>query len=155
MHRNKVALLAFTAAIAMSVSNISFAADGKTSAGAFCQPRADEYNIDRNASGHAQNISTTTQFWTCPVIRDSMAPSLRDAQMRVINATGTMSCTFYSRSATGGYVSGVTRSTALSGGTVQTLSWGGIADANNGYYYIRCTVPAGSRVISYSWVENT
>lgn len=153
MKKNTLALIVFTAA--MSTSNISFAADAKTVAGAICQPRSDEYNIDRNLAGHARNISSSTQFWTCPIVRDSMSPNLRDAQMQIINATGTMSCTFYSRSVTGGFVSSVTRSTGLSGGTVQTLSWPSIADANNGYYYLRCIVPAGSSVISYRWNENT
>ena len=153
MRKNKFALIAFS--LIMGVNNVSFAADAKTVSGANCQPRSDEYNIDRNSSGHARNISSSTQYWTCPIVRDSMSPHLANANMKIVNATGTMSCTFYSRSSGGGYVSGVTRSTGLSGGTVQTLSWPAIGDSNNGYYYFRCTVPAGSSVISYRWSENT
>jgi len=153
MKKNNLSLIIFVAT--MSASSISFANDAKTVAGANCQPKSDEYNIDRNFRGHARNISSSTQRWTCPIVRDSMVPKLARAEMKIINATGSMSCTFYSRSSSGGNVSAVTRSTALSGGSVQTLRWPAIADANNGYYYFRCTVPAGSRVISYYWNENT
>ncbi len=153
MRKNNLSLIVFAAV--MGVSNISFAADAKTVSGANCQPKSDEYNIDRNYMGHARNISSYIQRWTCPIVRDSMAPNLSRAEMKIINATGTMSCTLYSRSSSGGHVSGITRSTALSGGSVQTLSWPAIADANNGYYYFRCRVPAGSRVISYYWNERT
>lgn len=153
MKKKILALITFAAV--MSVSNASFAVDAKTLPGATCQPDRDEYDIQRNYSGSARNQSSSGQYWTCPIVRDSMAPNLRSANMRIVNATGTMSCTLYSRSATGGYVSGPNRATGLSGGAVQTLSWGGVADANNGYYYFRCYVPSGSRVISYYWNENT
>jgi hypothetical protein len=147
--------LLITSIAVLSMSNGSIADDGKSLPGAACQPEHDEFDIARNFSGQAKNQSWLGQYWICPIVRDSMSPSMRRASMRIVNATGTMSCTLYSRSSSGGYISGPNRATNLSGGTVQTLNWGSVSDSNNGYYYFRCYVPAGSRIISYNWTERT
>ncbi len=153
MKKNIATSVLFIAAL--SVSNIGFAADGKTLPGAACQPERDEFDIERNYSGQAKNNSWLSQYWICPIVRDSMSPSMRDASMKIVNASGTMSCSLYSRSSSGGYVSAPSRSTNLSGATVQTFTWGGVSDSNNGYYYFRCNVTPGSRIISYNWTERT
>lgn len=135
-------------------SNLVAAADGKTLAGATCVPKFDSYKFTRNSKGHLTNTSSITQYWTCPIVRDSMGPNLRKAEVKVINATGTFSCTLHSRNASGSSVASSAKSTGLSGGTVQTLSWGSLSDANFGYYYFRCALTAGSSDVSYFWEEN-
>ena len=134
---------------------LALAADGKTLPGAACVPKYDYYTFERNPQGYSRNTSSSTQYWSCPIVRDSMSPNIAKAEIKVINATGTFSCTLHSRNASGSVIASSTRSTSLSGTSVQTLSWGSLADANFGYYYFRCGLTAGSSVVSYFWEENT
>ncbi len=145
-------------AIALSIgaSNLALAGtDAKTLPGAACQPKYDEHDVYRNSQGYAQNTSGSLQYWTCPIVRDSMAPSLKRAWVYFVNNEGSMSCTLHSKSETGGTAGSLTRTTNLSGSTTQEFEYGALADNDWGYYYFRCGVTPGSIIKSYIWEENT
>jgi hypothetical protein len=140
------------------------AVDGKTYAGALCQPRTNTQSIVRNTRGVMFNAGTDPQTWICPIVRDGHV-SIEDATIVVRDNNGDpnadVSCTLFSRTRTGELVASETQGSADTG--LAALEYGaGDPDINsqlNGYYYFRCTIPGTSQglrsgVVSYLVVEN-
>jgi hypothetical protein len=119
-------------------------ADWKGYPGVMCQPSLTSYEYQRTTNGRMSNISSQTQMWQCPGVRDK-GGSLRGV-VHVIDKTpvGNVSCQFYSRGRDGKFLGFSYRSTGRStwSSIPQKLDFSSkIAGTSNGNAYYACFIP--------------
>jgi hypothetical protein len=135
------------------------AEDAKTFPGATCQTTSSADPVSRRSlNGRMQNEGTSDQTWICPVVRDAVdvATGVEFAQIIVTSATA--SCSFRSVTETGDRVEFASPDTIIPRGSLRILQYRpgdrNIANAEDGYYYFDCRIPAGSGVLMYRLDEN-
>lgn len=140
--------------------------DAKTFPGANCQPSSQTQQISRDYVGRMYNTSSVGQYWTCPIVRDTMAydssNGIKNAGLRVFdnNSSSNLSCSLYSRGSTGAswdYAFSTTTST-----NTGSLGFSNLQTPYYGYAYLRCYVPgrnngtgASSGITSYTVNEDS
>lgn len=153
----KTNLLYLKVGIPLLLFNFSAMAseDAKRFPGSVCQAASSSNPVASDGDGSMRNAGTTTQTWTCPIVRDDLGGG-DDPEYAEMSVTSGVTCTFRARFKSGsGTNEGVTASSTV--GTTLTYAPGDANIANffdDGYYYFRCTVPAGGRVFSYRIDEN-
>lgn len=141
--------------------------DDKLYAGATCQPASNTDAIARTSSGGMFNASASTQFWTCPILRDVNASgSIEFARITVVDndINRDVSCTLFSRTSTGALhdsAPGVQITPPSTGTRVMTFGQGdanAVNTVSGGYAYFRCSVPGTtglrSGILAYTVTEN-
>lgn len=140
----------------------SFAADTKYYAGIECHPeRGNQVTQFRWVNNRLENTSTTTTYIVhCPVIKDeegSVNGADLRVRVRVPTAGDTVNCTAYSFDKFGATKSTDTGSFTAPA-TVPANGEISLPDVNistgDGYYVIRCQLPPGAGIYSYSVIEN-
>ena len=118
------------------------------------------------AFGIGNPSTTVAATYICPLVRDNLPALLPLASAAVVvqdfTTSGAISCTFTSRSLTGGQLGTSTRVTSSPGVGVQTLpAFAALPTSSTGFTTLHCTVPrratavgqGTSRVISYRATE--
>jgi hypothetical protein len=151
----KTNLLYLKIGIPLLLFNFSVMAseDGKVFPGSLCQAASSSNTVARDNDGSMRNAGATTQTWTCPIERDDVDDG-DDPEFAAVSVTNGVECTFRARSPSG-EGENITASSTVGTRLQYALGNANIANAHTaGYYYFRCTVPAGGKVISYRIDEN-
>jgi hypothetical protein len=158
MKKSFATLFAVAICVALISSN-SDADDRKVFPGANCVEMWDTApEIYYMTGGHAQNSSTGSNTWVCPVVRDIMASSMDISDWditvhRHANSTAAWNITLWSTDVQGwnGYGNTVT---VPAGEGYHSVDGGRINSAHtNGQLFIETTIPREARICSYNVAE--
>jgi hypothetical protein len=164
-HTMKQQLRALAAAALLTVtmgSPHAFANDGKSYAGATCQPayRADVDKIAYTA-GRAWNTSTTSDLvLQCPVLKDT-AHGIDGAGIAIVNRNNHLECTLRSYDVPDGAepveIDNVRVATGFDPDVQRVHFAHGLTTSRYGYYTMDCVVPpvtsAGMSGVVFYWLE--
>jgi hypothetical protein len=142
----------------MPLASTADAAFRVTSPGTMCVEDNDVTPSIRYSFGNAFNSNTVAEIFNCPmtvynptavsffgevIVNDQSTTAGFSCAIRACNATGT-SCSVSNTFTTGAAFTGILGSAFL-----------GASGSQNGYSYMRCTVPGGntSNIISFNWLE--
>jgi len=156
--------LTIIAVIALAILGASIlpavaASDSKTLPGIACKPSTYDQPYHLEVGGIWNTTGEEQEYW-CPILRDVMAgdaDGVDDFWMRVYDRhpNANVRCTFYSRRSNGTLRASSTRETAGYSSSPMLLDFPALAREQDGFYYVRCFVPAfhsdngGSGILMY------
>lgn len=154
----KLRLSLITATLLASAS--AYAVDNKAYPGGNCRPvNSSVAHAIGGSLAFVQNTSAGAASFHCPIVRDEVQGNT-PMQVRIFvtdtTAAAAISCTAFSTDPTGAVIGFANTATtpafvgdATLGGVVNPT---GVAFGNT--YHLTCTLPSGSRIRSYTVIEN-
>ena len=106
-------------------------------------------------AGHVTNSSGATANVVCPIVRDntSNTTGLRDAEVAVTDATGTMSCSAVSVDRAGTILKSVGVTIPGTGSRIIDFGSSMNLGVSRGHYQVTCSVPNGGKIHSVYYDE--
>ena len=106
-------------------------------------------------AGHVTNTSGASASVVCPIVRDntSNTTGLRDAEVAVTDATGTMSCAAVSVDRAGNILKSVGVTIPGTGSRIIDFGSSMNLGVSRGHYQVTCNVPNGAKIHSVYYDE--
>lgn len=117
--------------------------------GAMCDHMFSTASASLTKSGYLYTSGSWADI-VCPLVSTSLK-SFTVTRIRTRSASTNPggSCTFYTKTATGGIVASVTRQLSTTPNTDYSPTFGTVSFANASYAYISCYIPPGTRIYNY------